>query len=323
MSVLNNSIAVVIPAYNVEQYIDQAIESVLNQPRKPDEIIIVNDGSTDKTREVISKYESNPLIRVLDTDNRGLGPARNVGLAASFSEYVYFLDSDDVMASEFMEVVLETISAYENPDMIVFSGETFFEDGKYLAFNPPDYKIKISGLFKGGPELYRELEKNRSLFSSACLYITRREVWLRSGLRFQAIIHEDEEILLPLFFSVGSCCALTDILFYRRVRAGSIMTSGITNKNYQGLIEVIRSLLFFKQKNPKLVKDNYDLWLSRTRTMLVIAFARSIQSGKIFPNRLMISVLMRVFTPKVFLLICRQYASAGLNFFSPRIKGNF
>lgn len=308
MPVSGFSIAVVIPAYNVQDYIDEAIESVLSQTRVPDEVIIVNDGSTDNTRQVISKYESNPAVRVIDTENRGLGPARNAGLEAASSKYVYFFDSDDVMAPTFMTVIEKSVVDYQDPDMIVFSGQSFADRGQEFAFNPPNYKRKMNAKFDNGPQMYRELQRTQSLFSSACLYVTKRSVWTDSELRFKPIVHEDEEVLLPLFFSIKRCCSLTEVLFHRRVRAGSIMTGGVTRRNAEGMLQVLETLVSLKESRPQAVYDHKDLWVSRTRGMLVASFARSIQSGARLPSILMLKVFVMVFSPKLCFQITRQYA---------------
>ncbi|MGC8121076.1 glycosyltransferase family 2 protein [Marinobacter sp. VGCF2001] len=302
------SVAVVIPAYNVESYIGEAIESVLNQPLKPDEIIIVNDGSTDGTRRVIEKYESNPLVSVIDKENQGLGPARNTGLEASSSRYVYFFDSDDVMAENFMEVIFKVVSDYESPDLIVFSGHAFFDGGQDVGFTPLDYKRKVEACYETGPQLCRELMLNGSLFASACLYVSKRSVWLNSGLRFKPIVHEDEEVLLPLCFSVNRCCSITEVLFHRRVRAGSIMTERVTKRNVQGMVQVLTTLLCIREEKSNLVQPNIDLWRTRVQTMLLGTFAKSILSGLFFPNATMLKAFYKAFSLKLVFQVLWVYA---------------
>lgn len=309
MPVSGFSIAVVIPAYNVQDYIQEAIESVLRQERKPDEIIIVNDGSTDNTRQIISKYECDPAVRVIDSENRGLGPARNAGLEAASSEYVYFFDSDDVMAGKFMHVVSKAVEEHGRPDVVVFSGEAFADAKESILFNPPDYKVKINKSFSSGPQMYRELSLSNSLFSSACLYVTRRDVWTESGIRFKPILHEDMDVLMPLFFSFKSGCSVPDVLFFRRVRSGSIMAGKMTEKNAEGMSEVLKSLFLLKKKEPNLVKDNWDLWLPRTRSILVATFDRSIKSGKLIPSFFMVKSLFSVINVRLLLKIFKRYLS--------------
>lgn len=312
------SIAVVIPAYNVEDYVEEAIESVLSQTKAPDEVIIINDGSTDKTRRVISKYESNPVVRVIDTENRGLGPARNAGLEAASSDYVYFFDSDDIMSEQFVAVISRAAADFKGPDMIVFSGESFSDNGQVFAFNPPNYKRKIEAGFESGPQMCRELARAKSLFSSACLYVTKKSVWIDSGLRFKSIAHEDEEVILPLYFSSKHCCSLTEVLFHRRIRAGSIMTGSVTRRNVEGMNQVLETLMLIRERQPEVVNDNKDLWLSRTREILLSTFARSIKSGMPLPSILMLKVFIKVFSPKLFFQIVRQYELAFIRSFKSK-----
>lgn len=89
-------ISIVIPAYNVESYIDKCLNSVLNQSYKNLDVIVVNDGSSDKTGLIADSYaRNNKIIRIINQNNKGLSAARNVGLAASIGEYFCFLDGDD------------------------------------------------------------------------------------------------------------------------------------------------------------------------------------------------------------------------------------
>ena len=90
-----NLVSVVMPAYNSEKYIAESIESVLNQTFKNFEIIVVDDGSTDNTRKIISDYKDN-RIRYYYQENLGSGAARNLGLSNSRGNWIAFLDSDDL-----------------------------------------------------------------------------------------------------------------------------------------------------------------------------------------------------------------------------------
>ena len=103
---MNNKISVIIPVYNVEpSYIDKAVNSVLDQTYKNIEIIIVNDGSTNN--ETIRFLDSldNPLIRIINQENKGLGGARNTGIENSTGDYIGFLDSDDWLDKNYYEVL--------------------------------------------------------------------------------------------------------------------------------------------------------------------------------------------------------------------------
>jgi len=265
------SITVVIPAYNVQDYIEEAIDSVLKQERTPDEVIIVNDGSTDKTRYLISKYESYPNFQVIDTENRGLGPARNIGLEAASSEYVYFFDSDDILDSHFIERMHQLINKNKNPDLILFSGESFYDTG-YISDFFPDYKRGINEAFTSGKYALNKLAKNNKLFSSACLYMIKKSFMKKNGFCFKPIIHEDEELIFPLISLSGKTVVVDEVFFYRRIRHGSIMQSKKTRKNLEGYFATIDGLINFKKDHPESVEFNKKYWKRRGQSILIATY---------------------------------------------------
>lgn len=115
--------SIIIPAYNVDKYIEQCIESIINQDRSKFEIIIINDGSTDKTGFICNKYSAKySNIRVFHTENRGVSRARNLGLSEAKGEYVLFVDADDWVTSDYIEVISKEI---EGVDLLFFSNNRF------------------------------------------------------------------------------------------------------------------------------------------------------------------------------------------------------
>ncbi len=124
-------ISVVIPAFNAEAFIAEAIESVLAQTYTPIEMIVVDDGSSDGTSEIVSRY---PQVRLIRKENGGPAPARNRGFAESVGEAVTFLDSDDAMFPDKLEVQAAHLA--ENPQIGVVIGaqELVIEPGTELPF---------------------------------------------------------------------------------------------------------------------------------------------------------------------------------------------
>ena len=103
-------ISVIIPCYNVEKYIDRCMESVLNQTYRNLEIILVDDGSTDGTGEIIKKYaEHDHRIKILHQKNKGAGAARNAGMEIASGSYIGFVDSDDWIAEDMYEYLIGII----------------------------------------------------------------------------------------------------------------------------------------------------------------------------------------------------------------------
>ena len=92
-------ISIIIPVYNTEQYLEQCIDSILNQTLKDIEIILINDGSTDKSYNILKKYEKkDSRIVVINQKNKGQGEARNIGIKIAKAPYIAFVDSDDFIS---------------------------------------------------------------------------------------------------------------------------------------------------------------------------------------------------------------------------------
>ncbi len=113
----NPLISVIVPVYNVEKYIERCIESILGQTFTDFELIIVNDGSTDKSGEICDRYSNNdPRIRIIHKENGGLSDARNAGIEAANGEYIGFIDSDDYIDTDMYELLYQNICR-ENADI--------------------------------------------------------------------------------------------------------------------------------------------------------------------------------------------------------------
>lgn len=109
MRFLNNKVSVIIPVYNVEIYLDRCLESVLNQTYKNIEIIIVNDGSTDNSADICYKYSKiDSRVIFIDQINKGVSSARNAALKKASGNYIYFIDSDDYIENNTIELLLKT-----------------------------------------------------------------------------------------------------------------------------------------------------------------------------------------------------------------------
>lgn len=120
-------ISVIIPVYNVQEYLIKCIESVINQTYENLEIIIVDDGSTDKSTEICNKVKKNDSrIRVIHKENGGLSDARNVGIDNANGEYISFIDSDDYVDNNYIELLYNAIKQYD-ADMSIASHRVIYE----------------------------------------------------------------------------------------------------------------------------------------------------------------------------------------------------
>lgn len=111
--------SIIIPVYNADKYIEKCIESIICQDRNKFEIIVVDDGSTDKTGIVCDEYSNKySNIKVFHTENKGVSRARNLGLSEAIGDYILFVDADDWVTSDYIDVISKEI---EGVDLLFFS----------------------------------------------------------------------------------------------------------------------------------------------------------------------------------------------------------
>lgn len=128
-------ISIVVPAYQAEKYIAATIDSVLRQTYSHFELIIVDDGCTDQTVQIIKSYHDS-RIKIVSQSNQGLSAARNAGILAAKGEYVAFLDADDIWFPNKLEMDLSTVHRYQDPVCVVFSGH-YCVDDNFRLLNIP------------------------------------------------------------------------------------------------------------------------------------------------------------------------------------------
>ena len=124
---MNNIISVIIPAYNVGEYIDKCLHSVLSQTYTNLEVIVVNDGSTDDTAGLIKKHENDNRLRLIEQQNAGVSAARNTGIAAATGAYIAFVDSDDYLEPDMYERLCTALEK-EKADVAVCDYNLIYHD---------------------------------------------------------------------------------------------------------------------------------------------------------------------------------------------------
>lgn len=203
--------SVIIPAYNVEHYIADAIESVRSQSYVDWELIIVNDGSTDSTLSICKYFESKDIrINIVSICNSGVSVARNIGIKKAIGDYLFFLDADDVLGEEIMCQVFEKLSLLNyKPDVIFCSYDRFNEHTgirKHYSFDFHSDLSEVYGLeiweilFGHNPifsapimaQVYKtDLIKGKNVFFDPNLFISEDHDWryllLTTSIRYYAV----------------------------------------------------------------------------------------------------------------------------------------
>lgn len=283
-------ISVIVPVYNTEPYVREAVCSVLQQSFRDIEVILIDDGSTDGSLAVLRQLAAeDDRIVLLTQPNAGLAATRNVGLEKARGCYVYFMDSDDWLESDALACCHALCEAHDL-DFALFDAESF---GAAEAAEPW-FDYRRAGCFPGihtGRELFlKQLEVSRYR-SSVCLNLIRRELLDRTGLRFYAgIIHEDELFTATLYLEADRVEGIARSFFHRRVREASIMTSRFSERNVEGYLTVIRELHSRTARRDRSHRLPVRLL---TRKILSVAMRRSWQLPAPVRRRLAATALCR------------------------------
>ncbi|WP_336790594.1 glycosyltransferase [Paenibacillus sp. MMO-177] len=253
-------VSVIIPVYNVESYLTECLESVMNQTYRNIEIIAINDGSTDGSLGILNQYKNDyNNIQVITTENSGMSCSRNLGIDYSRGKYIYFLDSDDYIHQDTLNILVD-IMEKKNLDLIRFSAEPFVDGvNMVLEKNPYDFK----DIFLKNKVYMKDefLEVSQRAYScQPCLYLVRKELISANNIRFRTgIFHEDELFSLEIFLNAGLSMYYPEMLYKRRYRSNSIMTSRSSQsliKSFNSYCDVIMELnkLISKYTKPSQVR---------------------------------------------------------------------
>ena len=209
-------ISVIVPVYNIERYVERCLKSIIKQTYENVEIILVDDGSKDKSGEICDRYaEENKRIKVIHQKNQGLSAARNKGIEIATGKYIAFIDGDDYIHKQFIEILYRELID-KNADIVSCDFERVdenrtVEDGSilkydYLTFTGEEaFKARWTIYVMAWNKLYR-----KELFDT-CRYPVGK-------------IHEDEYIFHELMYQCKTVIHICACLYYYVIREGSIIT---------------------------------------------------------------------------------------------------
>ena len=215
--------SIIIPVYNVEKYLRECLDSAINQTFLGDyEVVCINDGSTDSSLEILYEYaEKSSKIKVFSQANSGLAHARNEGLKMSKGEYVIFLDSDDYISKDMLQVLSKRIT---NEDFIVFRGQRFVDGSAKME--EPDAIEPVENI--SGWQYYNKYALQKLNFAFVCVVIRcyRRAFLMENNVFFKkGYYHEDNHFVPRVCYFAKRVKVISDIFYYYRLRENSIMTT--------------------------------------------------------------------------------------------------
>ena len=253
------TITIIIPVFNVEKFVNETLLSVKNQISQADEVIVINDGSTDESFNIINNFRHLPGWKIIQTLNQGIGLTRNFGISITKSEYIYFLDSDDIVQNNLIFRMREIIKQYNKPDMILFSGKCFSNDGSNHKM--PKLKFTLRGEYLRGNKLITKLLKKKETLPQVSRYITKVELWTKNKLDYPRGIAEDEAVFFPLLALSESTVVIPETYFsYRVGRPGSLNTSPPNSSHAKDYLNGIYSIMQFMNSRYDLIKADLSSW---------------------------------------------------------------
>lgn len=213
-------LSIIVPTYNVKSYIEECVDSLLNQKFVDCEIIIVDDGSTDGSSEVCDKLQlKDSRIKVVHQKNGGLSAARNTGLKHAKGEYLSFIDSDDIVSPSMFSDLINTLEK-NKADVAVCNFEVFNKKSHYKSSRYKDEVIDYSS--------ENQVKFYGAALDSSCNRVYRAEVIRKHGLMFEPkskVAQEDYWFLLRLFTHISRIVTVSSCFYKYRERGSSITKS--------------------------------------------------------------------------------------------------
>lgn len=235
-------VSFIIPVYNVEKYLHECIRSILSQSYQDIEVILVDDGSKDKSPAICDAFVNfDKRVSVVHKKNGGLSDARNCGLQKAEGDYVIYIDGDDFWVDErALERLLDVVKTHQDCDFIGYNCSYYYPSTN--VFKPwVEYDNQLSNSTDGSNALVA-LVKSGTFPMSACLKIMKRDFLIKNELYFvNGQIAEDIPWFINLLEKCDKCCFINQYIYaYRQNVQGSITNVG-GDKSFRSLFEIVKT----------------------------------------------------------------------------------
>ncbi len=302
-------VSIIVPVYNTGTKLKKCLDSLVNQTVKDIEIIIINDGSTDNSEEVIKEYiknnskenedktESNSSensnsvkIEFYSKENEGIAKTRNYGIEKATSDYILFVDSDDYINKKLVEKLLPYIE--QNIDLIKFKLQRVNENGEILEKTDGPVFEKTTG-----QEGFNKLYSQDVLLDSPCVYLIKKELFKKNNFTFKRTYHEDFG-LMPLVIVSAKNIVSTPYYLYSYVQSSNSL---MRNDDYNKTLKRIEDVWFHydnamnkieKMNLEKTTKENIKIYYTNATILKIYElkeedqkqFIQEIKKRKMYKN---------------------------------------
>lgn len=252
------AVSVIVPVYNVEKYLDQCVRSITNQTCRDIEIILVDDGSKDKSGRMCDEWaRRDKRVKVIHKENSGISDTRNLGIENARGDWILFIDSDDWYEKENHIETLLSFAKQNDSDIVCFNYKRFFE--KTQAFSDTLCHSEMPN-----PSLLYMVD-NKIFTSSACLKLIKKSILTENNIFFEkGVLSEDIEFNAKFLLTTGKISFCEDCVYVYRLRENSI-TNSVSPKHVENIIHIIRKL---SQADPR--TEEYNSFLAFQYCTLLI-----------------------------------------------------
>ena len=238
----NIKVSVIVPVFNVESYLNESLDSILNQTLKDIEIICINDGSTDNSLDILENYaKKDKRIKIISKENEGQGVARNVGLDNAQGEYISFVDSDDFIKKDMLEKLYNK-AENNNLDLVMCKVSSFDNETHEVDDDLWYYSLKCFDGFK--KDVFNNLDTKK--FTDSISVTPYNKLYKRSfietnNIRFpNKYIFEDEVFFYNVYLKAKRISLVDENLYYYRTNRKGSTVSKSSDNDYIDVIYIFR-----------------------------------------------------------------------------------
>ena len=284
--------SIIVPVYNTEKYVKRCLDSIMNQTFTDFEVIIVNDGSTDDSKDIIAKYP----YKVINQKNQGLSMARNNGVKEATGDYLLFLDSDDYIDKDLLKEINKSLS--NNPDLVRFQIREVFDNEDNIDYYEEDFEGKDGVLAFETIAKYHFVE-------NAWANAIKRSYYLDNKFSFKKGTYHEDFGLIPLVIiksKVVNSIRYVGYNYYQRT--GSIMNNGDYSKTKKKVMDFYKHYLYLtKEINKTKLDKKYFLSFISNSLILKITELKGndykeslklLRENKVFDNLITDSFLRKI-----------------------------
>lgn len=238
-------ISIIVPIYNAEKYIAKCVDSLVNQTKKELEFILINDGSTDNTEEIIKTYKDK-RIKYYKNKNQGIGKTRNFGISKSTGKYIMFLDSDDYLSKNACQKMYEKILE-SNSDLVICDFYKVYDSGKTEEVKLPNFSETS---LKGKPSIINEI--NLAPWNK----IYKRELIIKNKIKFiENLKYEDAPFVIEALSKAKKISKLNESLNYYVIHGNSETT--VRDERCFDILKIV-DIIRRNTKDKKYLKEEVD-----------------------------------------------------------------